>query len=191
MNRRAMLVAVGFMAIVIAVAALTWPRTDPATPAEPTAAPASSSAAASTEPAASGIEYSSDARAADEAIRQGLAVAFSWDPATEASPAAGFTRARDWFTDALAQQPNSDAGFDRGPGLQWQRWARDKTRVNAEVTVGCSGCPADTATVIHRVATIHQTAYTGQTATPLAPDLVVWTTVTKSGDRWLIDKLTF
>ncbi|EME56013.1 hypothetical protein G352_22406 [Rhodococcus ruber BKS 20-38] len=64
----------------------------------------------------------------------------------------------------------------------------------AEVSIGCSGCPPDTDTVIYRVATIQQTAIAADHAEPVDPDITVWVTVTKdNGDsgRWFIDDIHY
>ena len=131
------------------------------------------------------------AAAAEEAARQALAVAFTWYPATDQSPNDGFIRARQWLTDSLASQVAVPVTTERGPGVQWGQWATANAKVVADVMIGCSGCPPDTDTLIHRVATIHQTAITDDNAVPVAPDTTVWVTLTKAGDSWLIDTIRY
>lgn len=130
-------------------------------------------------------------RAAEDAARQGLTVAFTWYPATDATQNDAYGRARNWLTDKLAQRMIIDATTERGPSVQWAQWAQDQAKVIADVTIGCSGCPADTDTVIQRVATIKQTAITGNSTDTVTPDTTVWVTVVQQGDRWLIDDIRY
>ncbi|PQP15924.1 hypothetical protein [Rhodococcus opacus] len=127
----------------------------------------------------------------EEVARQAMTVAFTWAPTTDESPTSGFRRATQWFTPDLAARLTSDVRNERGPSLQWQQWINDNARVIADVAIGCSGCPPDTDTTAHRVATITQTAVTGDTTHPVEPDTTVWLTLTKSDGRWLIDNLTY
>ncbi|KXX60592.1 hypothetical protein [Rhodococcus sp. LB1] len=132
-----------------------------------------------------------DAAAAEGVARQALSVAFTWYPATDQSPNDGFVRARQWLTDRLAAQVAIPVTPERGPGVQWGRWATTNAKVVADVLIGCSGCPPDTDTLIHRVATIHQTAITGDNAVPVDPNTIVWVTLTKTGGNWLIDTIRY
>ena len=127
----------------------------------------------------------------EEVARQAVTVAFAWAPATDESPTSGFRRATQWFTPDLAARLTSDVRNERGPSLQWQQWVNDNARVIADVAIGCSGCPPDTDTTAHRVATITQTALTGDTTRPVEPDTTVWLTLTEADGRWLIDSLTY
>ena len=127
----------------------------------------------------------------EEVVRQAMTVAFTWAPTTDESPTSGFRRATQWFTPALAARLTSDVRNERGRSLQWQQWINDNARVIADVAIGCSGCPPDTDTTAHRVATITQTAVTGDTTHPVEPDATVWLILTESDGRWLIDNLTY
>lgn len=128
---------------------------------------------------------------AEDVARQALSVAFTWYPATDQSPNDGFVRARQWLTDRLAAQVAIPVTTERGPGVQWGQWATANAKVVADVMIGCSGCPPDTDTLIHRVATIHQTAITDDNAVPVTPDATVWVTFTKTGGKWLIDTIRY
>lgn len=130
-------------------------------------------------------------RAAEEAARQGLTVAFTWYPATDATQNDAYGRARNWLTDKLADRMIIDTTTERGPSVQWARWTQDQAKVIADVSIGCSGCPADTDTVVQRVATIKQTAITGSNTDTVEPDTTVWVTVVRQGDRWLIDDIRY
>ncbi|QSE86312.1 hypothetical protein [Rhodococcus koreensis] len=132
-----------------------------------------------------------DADVAEDVARQALSVAFTWYPATDQSPNDGFVRARQWLTDRLAAQVAIPVTPERGPGVQWGRWATTNAKVVADVLIGCSGCPPDTDTLIHRVATIHQTAITGDNAVPVDPNTIVWVTLSKTGGNWLIDTIRY
>ncbi|MBQ9055485.1 MAG: hypothetical protein IJ116_22420 [Rhodococcus sp.] len=118
-------------------------------------------------------------------------MAFTWYPATDRSPTNGYARAREWFTDTLAQTLLVDTHTERGPGAQWKQWASDNAKVAANVTLGCSGCPPDTDALIHRVASIHQTAINENETSTVATDTTVWVTLTKGGDQWLLDTIRY
>jgi hypothetical protein len=127
----------------------------------------------------------------EEVARRAMTVTFTWAPATDESPTSGFRRATRWFTPALAARLTSHVPYERGPSLQWQQWINDDARVIADVAIGCSGCPPDTDTTAHRVATITQTAVIGDTPHPVEPEITVWLTLTEADGRWLIDSLTY
>lgn len=129
--------------------------------------------------------------AAEEAARQGLTVAFTWYPATDATQNDAYERARTWLTSALADRMIVDAHTERGPSVQWGEWAQQGATVIADVSIECSGCPEDTDTVVHRVATIKQTAVAGDTTDTVKPDTTVWVTIVREGDRWLIDDIRY
>lgn len=137
------------------------------------------------------VPASPDATAAEGTARQALSVAFTWYPATDRSPTDSYARAREWLTDSLAETLLVDSQTERGPGVQWSAWASKNTKVIADVTLGCSGCPPDTDTLIHRVASIHQTAITNDEKVTVTPDTTVWVTLTKSGNRWLVDTIHY
>ena len=111
-------------------------------PAEQTS-PASASLTISTSPAPATTDVTADpdTEAAENIARQALSVAFTWYPATDRSPTDGYMRAREWFTDPLAQTLLVDTHTERGPGAQWNQWASGNAKVVADVTLGCSGCP--------------------------------------------------
>ena len=154
--------------------------------------PASAALTISTSPAPTTIDVTADldTEVAENIARQALSVAFTWYPATDRSSTDGYMRARKWFTDTLAQTLLVDTHTERGPGAQWNQWASDNAKVVADVTLGCSGCPPDTDTLIHRVASIHQTAIT-ENETSTVPDTTVWVTLTKGGDQWLLDTIHY
>ncbi|MFD9664354.1 hypothetical protein ACFWAY_22450 [Rhodococcus sp. NPDC059968] len=130
-------------------------------------------------------------RDAEEAARQGLTVAFTWYPATDTTQNDAYGRARNWLTGKLADRMIIDARTERGPGVQWDEWAQQQAKVIADVSVECSGCPEDTDTAVHRVATIKQTAVAGSKTDTVKPDTTVWVTVVREGDHWLIDDIRY
>ena len=131
------------------------------------------------------------AQAAEDAARQGLTVVFTWYPATDRTQNDAYDRARDWLTDSFAQRMIVDARTDRGPSVQWAHWAEQQTKVIANVSIECSGCPEDTDTVIRRVATIEQTAVSDRGTDTVEPDTTVWVTIVREDDRWLIDEIRY
>lgn len=156
-------------------------------------APAPAPLTISTSPAPTTIDVTedTDTERAENIARQALSVAFTWYPATDRSPTDGYARAREWFTDTLAQALLVDTHTERGPGAQWKQWASDNAKVVADVTVGCSGCPPDTDALIHRVASIHQTAIADDETTTVTTETTVWITLTKHGGVWLIDNIRY
>ena len=156
-------------------------------------APAPAPLTISTSPAPTAIDVTADpdTEVAENIARQALSVAFTWYPATDRSPTNGYARAREWFTDTLAQTLLVDTHTERGPGAQWKQWASDNAKVAANVTLGCSGCPPDTDALIHRVASIHQTAINENETSTVATNTTVWVTLTKGGDQWLLDTIRY
>ncbi|MBP2520978.1 MULTISPECIES: hypothetical protein [Rhodococcus] len=132
-----------------------------------------------------------DTTSPEYVAQQAMTVAFTWTPGTDARPADGFRRAAQWFTPELSAHLTADVRTDKGPSLQWDRWSETHARIIAEVMVGCSGCPPDSDTSVHRVASISQTAVTGDTSSAVEPDTTVWLTLTNTGGRWLIDTLSY
>lgn len=163
-----------------------------------TAAPAPSSATSSTvttttatSSAVVNVPSNPDTDAAEDTVRQALSVAFTWYPATDRSPTDAYARARNWFTESLAESLLVDVHTGRSPGAQWGQWASDNAKIVADVNVGCSGCPPDTDSLIHRVASIRQTAIVGHETTTVTPDTTVWVTLTKDGDQWLLGSIRY
>ena len=133
----------------------------------------------------------STSRTVEEATRQGLTVAFTWYPASDATQNDAYGRARNWLTEKLADRMIIEATTERGPSIQWAQWAQEQAKVIADVSIECSGCPADTDAVVQRVATIKQTAIAGSRTDTVTPDTTVWVTVVRQGDRWLIDDIRY
>ena len=156
-------------------------------------APAPAPLTISTSPTPTTIDVTEDpdTERAENIARQALSVAFTWYPATDRSPTNGYARAREWFTDTLAQTLLVDAHTERGPGAQWNQWASDNAKVVADVTVGCSGCPPDTDALVRRVATIRQTVITGDATNLVVPETTVWVTLSKEVDQWRIDTIQY
>lgn len=136
-------------------------------------------------------EPPTEARAVEEIARQGLTVAFTWYPATDMTQNDAYGRAREWLTDKLAARMVIDARTERGPSVQWDKWAQQQAKVVADVSVECSGCPQDTERTIQRVATIKQTAIADSSTATVKPDTTVWVTLVREGDRWLIDDIRY
>jgi hypothetical protein len=155
--------------------------------------PASAPLTIPTSPAPTTIDVTEDpdTERAENIARQALSVTFTWYPATDRSSTDGYTRAREWFTDTLAQTLFVDTHTERGAGAQWNQWASDNAKVVADVTLGCSGCPPDTDTLIHRVASIHQTAIAENGTSAVTTDTTVWVTLTKGGGQWLLDTIHY
>lgn len=131
------------------------------------------------------------AMSVDEVARRSLTRAYTWYPGRDGTPNDAFGRARDWFTDALAQRFIVDARTAKWPTSDWAKWAAEDATVTADVAIGCSGCPPDTATVSHRVATIRQRVVTADDIVPIQSELVVWVTLVNQDGRWLLDALEY
>lgn len=166
-------------------------ETETSTAEQTTPAPAPPTIPPSPDPTTIDVTADPDTKVAENIARQALSVAFTWYPSTDRSPTDGYMRAREWFTDPLAQTLLVDTHTERGPGAQWNQWASDNAKVVADVTLGCSGCPPDTDALIQRVANIHQTAITENETSTVTPDTTVWVTLTKGGDQWLLDTIHY
>lgn len=165
--------------------------TGTATPAPFSATPPTVTTTTATSSTVVNVPSNPDTDAAEDTVRQALSVAFTWYPATDRSPTDAYARARTWFTESLAESLLVDVHTERGPGPQWGQWASDNAKIVADVNVGCSGCPPDTDILIHRVASIHQTAITDDETTTVTPETTVWITLTKHGGEWFIDNIRY
>ncbi|WP_238588784.1 hypothetical protein [Rhodococcus pyridinivorans] len=116
---------------------------------------------------------------------------FTWYPATDHTQNDAYGRARHWLTEPLAQRMSVDARTERGPSVQWAHWAEQQAKIIADVSIECSGCPEDTDTIIHRVATIKQTAVSDSGTKTVEPDTTVWVTIVREDGRWLIDEIRY
>ncbi|MET4614111.1 hypothetical protein ABIC28_005124 [Rhodococcus sp. PvR044] len=192
MRARKLAIVVLLLAVVGFLAYLQLSRASDDTSTATTTTSATAPTSASAQPAdVEAAEAPAAARAAEDAVRQGLTVAFTWYPATDGTQNDAYRRARNWLTGKLADRMLVDARTERGPGVQWDEWAQEGAKVIADVSVECSGCPADTDTVVQRVATIKQTAIAGASTDTVTPDTTVWVTAVRSGDHWLIDDIRY
>lgn len=132
-----------------------------------------------------------DSDLAEDAARQAMTAMWSWQPAVDASSAEGLTRARPWFSDSLVASTLSTAAPERGPGWQWEQWRTEGTRVSADVSIGCSGCPPDEPDRISRVATIHQTAIKTDGTSKPGDTVTIWLTMTREPAGWRVNELHY
>ncbi|MFI7166921.1 hypothetical protein ACIBM3_31150 [Rhodococcus erythropolis] len=132
-----------------------------------------------------------DSDLAEDAARQAMTAMWSWQPAVDASTADGLTRAWPWFSDSLVASTLSTAKPERGPGWQWEQWRSEGTRVLADVSIGCSGCPPDEPDRISRVATIHQTAIKTDGTSKPGDTVTIWLTMTREPAGWRVNELHY
>ena len=196
MRPRKLVIAVLVVAVVGFLAYSYLSRTNDGEDSASVAASMTTSAPTATAAAVSPVdvetaELPTSSRDAEKAARQGLTVVFTWYPATDTNQNDAYGRARNWLTGKLADRMLVDARTERGPGVQWDEWAQEQAKVIADVSVECSGCPEDTDTVVHRVATIKQTAVDGSNTDTVKPDTTVWVSVVREGDLWLIDDIRY
>ncbi|WP_377454596.1 hypothetical protein [Rhodococcoides fascians] len=131
------------------------------------------------------------AAAAETAIRQALTTSFTWYPSTDTSTTDAFLRARQWFTEDLAAQLSTSVSTERGPGSEWEQWKEERAEITATVSIGCSGCPADTAERIHRVVEISQSVVTSDAVTRIGSTTIVWVSAVQTATGWSVDTLHF
>jgi hypothetical protein len=191
---------IAVLVVVVAAVAIAWSCSSP-TADEPESVPETTSAP--TAPALPEINtqplettavpapISSAATDAETAIRQALTTAFTWYPSTDTSSTDAFLRARRWFTDNLAAKLSTPATTERGPGAQWEQWKKEDAEITATVSIGCSGCPADTAERIYRVAEITQSAVTSDATVPVDSTTTVWVSAVPTAAGWSVDTLDF
>jgi hypothetical protein len=186
-------------ALVVAVVFTAWSCSSAET-GEPSARPGTSSIPL--EPAQADIDQSipepavvpapgTTAAAAETAIRQALTTSFTWYPSTDTSTTDAFLRARQWFTENLAAQLSTPVSAERGPGAEWEQWKAERAEITATVTIGCSGCPADTAERIHRVVEISQSVVTSNAVTRTGSTTIVWVSAVRTATGWSVDTLDF
>jgi len=185
---------------VVAVVAIAWSCSSP-DPDEPASIPETTSGPIAPalpeitpqpfETTETPAPISSDAAAAETVIRQALTTSFTWYPSTDTSSTDAFLRARRWFTENLAAQLSPPATTERGPGAQWEQWKEEDAEITATVSIGCSGCPADTAERIYRVAEITQSAVTSDATVPVDSTTTVWVSAVPTAAGWSVDTLDF
>lgn len=158
--------------------------TDPPAPAQPNIDQFIPEPAAAPAPGAA-------ATAAETAIRQALTTSFTWYPSTDTSTTDAFLRARQWFTDDLAAQLSVPVSTERGPGSEWEHWKAEQAEITATVSIGCSGCPADTAERIDRVVEISQSVVTPSAVTRVGSTTTVWVSAVPTATGWSVDTLHF
>lgn len=133
-----------------------------------------------------------DSDLAEDAARQAMTAMWSWQPAVDASTADGLARARPWFSDSLVASTLAPASTpERGPGWQWEQWRSEETRIVADVSIGCSGCPPDEPDRISRVATIHQTAIKTDGTSKPGDTVTIWLTMTREPAGWRVNELHY
>lgn len=186
------------VAILVAVLAYSCRSTDsdePSTTAA-TTQPADHSGTSTPEATASPVPADdntpkTDSVLAEDVARQAMTAMWSWQPAVDTSTADGLTRARPWFSDSLVASTLSTATPERGPGWQWEQWRSEGTRVSADVSIGCSGCPPDEPDRISRVATIHQTAIKTDGTSKPGDTVTIWLTMTREPVGWRVNELHY
>lgn len=132
-----------------------------------------------------------DSDLAEDVARQAMTAMWSWQPAVDARTADGLTRARPWFSDSLVASTLSTATPERGPGWQWEQWRSEGTRVSADVSIGCSGCPPDVPDRISRVATIEQIAVKTDGTSKPGDTVTIWLTMTREPVGWRVNELHY
>lgn len=90
------------------------------------------------------------------AMRKALTTIYTWEPAVEATKGEAFARATPWLTPELARPDPATELPMRGPSLQWSDWAKNRTRIVAEVELFCQYCLPDKPDFIRRTALVHQ-----------------------------------
>jgi hypothetical protein len=185
--------------LVVAVVVTAWSCTS-TEPGEPPARPGTSSIQplqeqagvdqTIPEPAVAPVPVTTTA-AAETAIRQALTTSFTWYPSTDTSTTDAFLRARQWFTENLAAQLSTPVSAERGPGAEWEQWKAERAEITATVTIGCSGCPADTDERIHRVVEIMQSVVTSNAVTRTGSTTIVWVSAVQTATGWSVDTLDF
>lgn len=187
------IIAAGLMAVAAILYLTRGPSTMPGeSPAEDatvtSAAPQRSSTAPSTK--TNTPSQAGDAAEAERVAVTALTAMWSWTPNADSSRADAVDRAIPWFTAELAKSSTTGGSLERGQGLEWEQWKDEGARVDAAVTVGCSGCPPDTADRIDRVATVKQTVVHADGSTEAGDTLTIWVAMTKEHAGWRVAEWT-
>ncbi|MEV0292360.1 hypothetical protein [Nocardia sp. NPDC050710] len=124
-----------------------------------------------------------------ETIRTGLQTMYTWRPGVDKDRQDAYRRARPWLTDELASAPANTTA--RGPGLQWDEWARQGYTVDATVLVMGTEHGADTKERIDRLVLITQNVKAPDGAVKETIDLTARVYVDKTPVGWRIDSIEF
>ncbi|MFI7666184.1 hypothetical protein [Nocardia sp. NPDC049526] len=143
--------------------------------------------------ACSSTPSGSDDKPADktaiETITSGLQTMFTWHPGADTSRLDAFRRATPWLTDKFAA--TSTTTSERGPGVQWDQWARARSTVEATVLILGTEHGADTDQRIDRLAMITQDVKAPGGTVVDSIDLTAKVTLQRSGRDWRIDSVEF
>ncbi len=122
-------------------------------------------------------------------IESGLETMFSWQPGVDRDRRDAYVRAEPWLTDGLAAQ--SGQTTERGPGMQWDQWARERATVTAAVVVLGTEHGPDQPDRIDRVVLITQNVTDPGGKVTESIDLNARVFVVRTGAGWRIEQITF
>ncbi|MEV0766514.1 hypothetical protein [Nocardia sp. NPDC050435] len=126
---------------------------------------------------------------AGAAAKYALTAMFSWQPATDASPGAGLTRAAPWLTGHLAAEAAAPPATGIRPLAEWAGWRAAGDIVTALVTVTATSPPTGgQATAAAQVRQLVQHR-DNTTSTPWR-DLTVTATLTETPEGWRLSSYT-
>ncbi|MGK8491902.1 hypothetical protein [Nocardia asiatica] len=135
----------------------------------------------------------SDAHEGDKeaiaAIRSGLQTMFTWRPGPDQSRSDAYRRAAPWLTSELAAKSGNNT--ERGPGAQWDQWARDRSTVEATVLVMGTEHDPDTADRIDRLVLITQAVKSPEGTIVETTDLDARVFVQRTDQGWRIAAIEF
>lgn len=128
-------------------------------------------------------------KAAIETITSGLQAMFTWHPGPDTSRRDAFRRATPWLSDNFAATATTTS--DRGPGVQWDEWARTRATVEATVLILGTEHGADTDQRIDRLAMITQDVKAPNGTVIDSIDLTAKVTLQRADGGWRIDSIEF
>ncbi|MFE7745543.1 hypothetical protein [Nocardia sp. NPDC057455] len=122
-------------------------------------------------------------------IRSGLQTMFTWHPGPDRSRADAYRRAAPWLTTELAAESGNST--ERGPGAQWDQWARDRSGVEATVLVMGTEHTPDGPDRIDRLVLITQAVKTPEGKIVETTSLDARVLVQRTDQGWRIASIEF
>ncbi|WP_181719228.1 hypothetical protein [Nocardia gipuzkoensis] len=122
-------------------------------------------------------------------IRSGLQTMFTWHPGPDQGRTDAYRRAAPWLTADLAAESGNST--ERGPGAQWDQWARDRSTVEATVLIMGTEHDPDTSDRLDRLVLITQAVKTPEGTIIETTDLDARVFVQRTAQGWRISSIEF
>lgn len=125
----------------------------------------------------------------DQVIVTAMETMFTWNTASDPSPAAAYKRAAMYLTGDLAKQ--ADKAPQPGPGSQWEQWRANSATIAAQAYLMADETPPNSGDEVHRVVVIIQSATTADHRLIDEIRHTAWVIAKRSNDGWRVNDIQF